>query len=153
MYSKFITNGYITIRIHTHNKLTHGQLYAEHTTKLTHGQFYSTHTKNWHVFNSVQYSQQTDTWLCSVLTKIWHMAKCIQYSPQQCCFTIHETGVGHPCSLSGIIHQEKSKRRKYSTFSSKNQQVKPHETASCRWKSNFVKLETQLIQQTQTFVG
>jgi hypothetical protein len=38
----------------------------------------------------------------------------------------------------------------FEVFVEKPASKTPHETASCRWESNFVKLETQVIQQTQT---
>jgi len=45
------------------------------------------------------------------------------------------------------------KKKVFDVVDEKPASKTPHETASCRWESNFVKLETKVIQQTQTFAG
>jgi len=54
------------------------------------------------------------------------MAKRIQYSQQKYCFIIRVKGVGNPCSLSRIAHQERAKEESIRRFRRKNQQVKHH---------------------------
>jgi hypothetical protein len=45
------------------------------------------------------------------------------------------------------------KKKLFDVFVEKPASKTPNETTSCRWESNFVKLETKVIQQTQTFAG